>query len=173
MPDPDPDPDPDYLDDELDLRRQDQRLTWLVHHAARANEGLVREALRPVGLTIVQFLVLHDLAVGPERPPTDLAFASGVTRQSMHATIRRLEALGLVRRHRTFDGRGAYVVQITDAGSDAFQRADRTIVSFERMLTQPFGDERRMPFLHLLRSYIRSIERLRGRPSAAAWEWDA
>jgi len=162
----------EQLGDEIDLRRQDHRLTWLVHHAARANEGLVREALRPVALTVVQYLVLHDLAVVPERSPSQLAYSCGVSRQSMHVTLRRLEAQGLVRRHRSLDGRGAFTVGITDSGFGAHQRADRLIVSFERMIAHPFGLDRRTDLLELLRSYIRSIERLRGRPSVAAWEWD-
>ncbi|MEX0753887.1 MAG: MarR family winged helix-turn-helix transcriptional regulator [Actinomycetota bacterium] len=153
-------------------RRPHDRLTWLFHHAIGANEAALRDIFRDLDITMAQFLALTDVARLGEVPPAHLAYASGISRQSMHASLRRMQRAGLVRLHPAYDGRGANVVAITKRGEAVRRRAEEQTLWFERLIAARLGDPRRDELARLLRAYVRTIEQLWNRPSVAAWQWD-
>ena len=77
------------------------------------------------GLTSARWQVLGAIALG-DRPLTvpQIARRMGLTRQSVHATVRRLVADGLVELAANADHRRSQLVQLTEAGRAKYSDID-------------------------------------------------
>jgi DNA-binding MarR family transcriptional regulator len=89
------------------------------------------------GLTSARWQVLGAVALA-ERPPTvpQIARRMGLTRQSVHATVRRLVEDGLVELTRNDDHQRSPRVRLTPAGADAYRSLDRAQASWVNELTR-------------------------------------
>jgi DNA-binding MarR family transcriptional regulator len=94
--------------------------------------GLLRRTEGDLSRTAAS--VLNTLCEGPRRI-TELAVAQAVAQPTMTVAIQRLEARGLVTRHRDTADRRATNVAITDAGREtlARRRAARAALLAERL----------------------------------------
>ncbi|EFE65073.1 MULTISPECIES: MarR family winged helix-turn-helix transcriptional regulator [Streptomyces] len=98
----------------------------------------IEQALRPTGYTLRHLSALGHLKREPGMSYSELGRRSGVTAQSVQATVRRLEERGAVER-RTDPGRGltaelhltATGEDLLEAGRNAYARADAVL---ERVL---------------------------------------
>jgi DNA-binding MarR family transcriptional regulator len=106
-----------------------QLATEVILGTFRANGLLLAagdELTAPAGLTSARWQVLGALALA-ERPLTvpQIARRMGLTRQSVHATVGRLVAAGLVELGPNADHRRSQLVAMTPVGREAYQALDR------------------------------------------------
>lgn len=86
----------------------------------RLTRELNREA-RSSGVTSTQVSLLACVLDDPGVRPSELADRQGVTTATMSTHLDRLEAAGMIARHREADSRGV-VIEITPAGRRTFYR---------------------------------------------------
>lgn len=112
------------------------RLTYLVGYAAsRASIELkkdFRRHLGPLGLKAVEFSILMLLLVNREVNPKQLCEALDVSAPNMALTIDRLAERGWVERSRSTRDRRAVIVDLTPAGRELAQRADKIAATMEQ-----------------------------------------
>jgi DNA-binding MarR family transcriptional regulator len=122
---------------------------WRVTNAWQAAQ---RAALKPHGLTHVQFVLLASLTwLDSAEPVTqkDLAAHAGTDPMMTSQVLRALEALGLVeRRPHPTDSRARSLV-VSDEGAALANRAVRAVEAVDRQFFAPLGD-RRAEFTALL-----------------------
>ena len=109
--------------------REGELATEVILTTFRANGLLLAtgdELSAVAGLTAARWQVLGALALA-ERPLTvpQIARRMGLTRQSVHATVGRLVAAGLVELAPNADHRRSQLVAMTQAGREAYQALDR------------------------------------------------
>ncbi|MGW8883776.1 MarR family winged helix-turn-helix transcriptional regulator [Streptomyces sp. NPDC055749] len=118
---PDP-PLPPGLPD-AELLRLDHQVCFSLHAASRAFGGVYREALKDLGLTYPQYLVMMVLwEHGPQQVKTigeRLHLDSG----TLSPLLKRLESAGLVTRGRSAQDERSVTVRLTDAGAGLRERA--------------------------------------------------
>lgn len=104
----------------------DELASWptgrLLSTAARAVEHAWSEALATLGVTHAGLIALHLLRDGP-LSQIQLARSAHVETQTMSRTLERLEREGLVSRAPDPDDRRRHVVARTEAGAEAWTRA--------------------------------------------------
>jgi DNA-binding MarR family transcriptional regulator len=112
-----------------------QRVGYLVKQAQQAFHRAGEEELRPLGLSMSQYAVLHALADTPGAPAAELARRTFVTRQSLRDVLAGLRASGLVSvAERPTSGR-ALPVRLTDAGRELLERADDIVFGIDDRMT--------------------------------------
>lgn len=109
--------------------REGELATEVILTTFRANGLLLAtgdELSAVAGLTAARWQVLGALALA-ERPLTvpQIARRMGLARQSVHATVGRLVAAGLVELAPNADHRRSQLVAMTQAGREAYQALDR------------------------------------------------
>lgn len=95
----------------------------LLSTAARLVEHAWDENLRSIGLTHAGVIAMEVLAATGPITQTMLAQIVRVQAQTMGQTLNRLEAHGHITRQRSSEDRRMHVVSLTDAGTDALERA--------------------------------------------------
>jgi DNA-binding MarR family transcriptional regulator len=117
-----------FIDQSTGLRLWRSAICW--HHA-------VDKALRPLGLTQAQFLLLSGLEeLGRDERAvnqSDLARRARLDEMMASQVLRTLEAKGLVERLSNPRDRRAKVLSLTPEGCDAARRAADVMVECERM----------------------------------------
>lgn len=113
------------------------RLTYLLGYAtSRASIELKKDFRRhlggPLGLKAVEFSILMLLLSNKDVNPKQLCEALDVSAPNMAITIDRLAERGWVERSRSTRDRRAVIVDLTPAGRDFAQRADRIARSMEQ-----------------------------------------
>ncbi len=108
------------------MSAQDELASWptgrLLSTAARAGEHAWSEALATLGVTHAGLIALHLLRDGP-LSQIQLARSAHVETQTMSRTLERLEREGLVSRAPDPADRRRHVVARTEAGAEAWERA--------------------------------------------------
>jgi DNA-binding MarR family transcriptional regulator len=94
----------------------------------------VRRAIRPLGVTAHQYLVLTQLADLGLTSQTALASALGLDPSNLATTISELVDRDLVDRCRDDADRRRYAVTLTSAGAKLLRKADAAIATSERDL---------------------------------------
>lgn len=109
-----------------------ERLGFPIKSAEVAFMRAKAEALRPLGLTVAQYAALLTLSDNPGASGAGLARACLVTPQAMAATLKTLEAKGLVTRSLDDSDRSSRPVELTGAGRELLDRADDAAGSIEQ-----------------------------------------
>ncbi|WP_067975129.1 MarR family winged helix-turn-helix transcriptional regulator [Nocardiopsis trehalosi] len=117
------------------------RLGTFVKRAEQALMAEKAQALRPFGLSVAQYAVLHALSLEPGLSGAQLARASCVTPQSMASLLSTLEAKGLIERHPSATHAQTLVTRLSPQGADLLRAADAAALSVERRLTAAFTPE--------------------------------
>ncbi|MFF5093533.1 MULTISPECIES: MarR family transcriptional regulator [Actinosynnema] len=116
-------------------------LAMALVEAGRSARRRIEDELADYGLTLRYLDALGHLARGAELSGSDLARRMGITAQSAHATILRLEDLGAVERSRTGRGRRS-LLDVTGAGGEMLTAADRVLNSLDARLLDAVPDVR-------------------------------
>ncbi|MCX2748367.1 MarR family transcriptional regulator [Arthrobacter sp. MI7-26] len=124
----------------------------LLSTAARLVEHAWDENLRSIGLTHAGVIAMEVLAATGPITQTTLAQIVRVQAQTMGQTLNRLEAHGHITRHRGSEDRRVHVVSLTDAGTDALERAAE---SEQQVLAQVSIDT--SMFRHELKVLVREL----------------
>ncbi|MEG9549629.1 MULTISPECIES: MarR family winged helix-turn-helix transcriptional regulator [Streptomyces griseus group] len=108
---------------DAELLRLDHQVCFSLHAASRAFGGFYRQALKDLGLTYSQYLVMLVLwEHGPQSVKVigeRLQLDSG----TLSPLLKRLETAGLVRRERSREDERSVVIDLTDEGTRLRERA--------------------------------------------------
>lgn len=127
---------------------------YLVKQLELVARALMDDALRPHGLTTLQYTALTVLASRDELSSAQLARRSFVTPQTMHEMVRWLEHRGLVERRRDEANRRVLLISLTSAGHATLSACDPIIRSFEQRVLEAMNPGERAVFRECLhRSY--------------------
>jgi len=92
------------------------------------------EALGDAGGSLPTWLVLLNLKIGPAANQRRLAEAVGITEATLTHHLNSMETAGLITRRRDPDNRRIHVVELTDAGEEAFLRLREAAMDFDHKL---------------------------------------
>ncbi len=115
-------------------------LLWRVTNEWQAAQ---RAALKPHGLTHVQFVLLASLTwLDAERPPTQSELAAHARTDPMMTSqvLRALEVAGLVERMPHPDDGRAKLLRVTPAGAALAAAANVDVEECDRSFFEPLGD---------------------------------
>ena len=118
----------------------------------------VRRAIRPLGITAHQYLVLTQLADLGLTSQTALASALGLDPSNLATTISDLVDRDLVDRCRDDADRRRYAVTLAPAGAKLLRKADTAIAASESDLLAALEPGQRDEFHTLLRRIADGIE---------------
>ncbi|MFC9732614.1 MarR family winged helix-turn-helix transcriptional regulator [Streptomyces roseolus] len=112
----------DTVPDE-DFLRLDHQICFSLHAATRAFNGVYREALRELGLTYPQYLVMLVLWEHGELPVKGIGERLRLDSGTLSPLLKRLEAAGYVERRRSAEDERSVTVRATGAGAELRERA--------------------------------------------------
>jgi DNA-binding MarR family transcriptional regulator len=132
----------------LHLKRVEQELMAAKH-----------AALRPLGLTVPQYVALYAVGEQPGISAAALARACLVTPQTIATVLANLEAKTLITRRPHPWHHNVAEVQLTDDGRRLLEQADAEVVAIEQGLAGAYSSKERALLIELL---ARASSRLSG-----------
>ncbi|MFF8965700.1 MarR family winged helix-turn-helix transcriptional regulator [Streptomyces globisporus] len=108
-------------DDEL--LRLDHQVCFSLHAASRAFGGYYRRALKDLGLTYSQYLVMLVLWEQGPQPVKAIGERLHLDSGTLSPLLKRLESAGLVRRERSREDERSVVIDLTGEGAGLRERA--------------------------------------------------
>lgn len=108
---------------DAELLRLDHQVCFSLHAASRAFGGVYRDALKDLGLTYPQYLVMLVLWEDGPQPVKAIGERLRLDSGTLSPLLKRLETAGLVRRERSAADERSVTVQLTDAGAQLRERA--------------------------------------------------
>ncbi|WP_274911986.1 MarR family winged helix-turn-helix transcriptional regulator [Streptomyces sp. WZ-12] len=106
-----------------ELLRLDHQVCFSLHAASRAFGSVYRDALKGLGLTYPQYLVMLVLwEHGPE-PVKRIGERLRLDSGTLSPLLKRLEAAGLVERERSPEDERSVIIRLTHAGTELRARA--------------------------------------------------
>lgn len=125
-------------------RPEDQPLGLLIHLVRGVLQPAASEVLRPLGLTLPEFIFLRMLLEWPGASNADLAREANVSAQALHKVLRGLEDAGAVERPASAPSGRALPAQLTRKGRSLLTRAMATLqVAEDEVLSGLTPAERR------------------------------
>ena len=112
------------------------RTIYLLNQATQAVRSRLDQALRPIGMTGIQYTVLAMVNARTGVSSADLARRFFVTPQTMNEIVMGLERRGLLSRAETPGNRRVLTVSLTDEGRAVLGECDRIADGIE---AQAFG----------------------------------
>lgn len=100
-----------------ELLRLDHQVCFSLHAASRAFGGFYRQALKDLGLTYPQYLVMLVLWEEGPRPVKVIGERLRLDSGTLSPLLKRLEAAGLVRRERSREDERSVVIELTGEGA--------------------------------------------------------
>lgn len=142
-------------------RLDDAPLGYLLHRVSNLLRPEATAALRPLDLSLTEFVCLRILSLYPGTSSAELARHTNVTPQAMNTVLRRLEDAGAVSRPASVPSGRALPASLTRSGAALLTRAERAVRTadatvlarlsaaeqreFKRMLTALGSDEPAQP----------------------------
>ncbi|MFJ8970248.1 MarR family winged helix-turn-helix transcriptional regulator [Streptomyces anulatus] len=115
---------PDLSDvPDTELLRLDHQVCFSLHAASRAFGGFYRQALKDLGLTYSQYLVMLVLWERGPQPVKAIGERLHLDSGTLSPLLKRLETAGLVRRERSREDERSVVIDPTDEGARLRDRA--------------------------------------------------
>ncbi|MFI1202467.1 MarR family transcriptional regulator (plasmid) [Streptomyces sp. BHT-5-2] len=108
---------------DAELLRLDHQVCFSLHAASRAFGNVYRDALKELGLTYPQYLVMLVLwEHGPE-PVKHIGERLRLDSGTLSPLLKRLEAAGLVHRERSPEDERSVIIRLTESGTELRERA--------------------------------------------------
>lgn len=108
---------------DAELLRLDHQVCFSLHAASRAFGGVYRDALKDLGLTYPQYLVMLVLWEHGPQPVKAIGERLRLDSGTLSPLLKRLEAADLVRRERSAEDERSVTVRLTDSGTGLRERA--------------------------------------------------
>lgn len=119
-------------------------LGYLLHRAGTVLRPQVSAALRPLALSLPEFICMRMLSMNPGMSSAELSRQANVTPQAMNTVLRRLEDLGAVSRPASVASGRALPATLTKAGQGLLKRAEAAVHDADdRILARLSATERR------------------------------
>ncbi|UQA97244.1 MarR family winged helix-turn-helix transcriptional regulator [Streptomyces halobius] len=106
-----------------ELLRLDHQVCFSLHAASRAFGGVYRDALKDLGLTYPQYLVMLVLWERGPQPVKTIGEQLRLDSGTLSPLLKRLETAGLVRRERSTEDERSVTIHLTATGEDLRERA--------------------------------------------------
>lgn len=103
---------------DAELLRLDHQVCFSLHAASRAFGGVYRDALKDLGLTYPQYLVMLVLWEHGSQPVKAIGEQLRLDSGTLSPLLKRLESAGLVRRERSTEDERSVTIHLTPAGDD-------------------------------------------------------
>ncbi|MFJ2027675.1 MarR family winged helix-turn-helix transcriptional regulator [Streptomyces sp. NPDC087897] len=108
---------------DAELLRLDHQVCFSLHAASRAFGGFYRQALKDLGLTYSQYLVMLVLWEHGTQSVKVVGERLHLDSGTLSPLLKRLEAAGLVRRERSREDERSVLIELTGEGADLRDRA--------------------------------------------------
>ncbi|MEU5286797.1 MarR family transcriptional regulator [Streptomyces sp. NPDC020755] len=108
---------------DAELLRLDHQVCFSLHAASRAFGGFYRQALKDLGLTYSQYLVMLVLWEHGPQPVKGIGDRLQLDSGTLSPLLKRLETAGLVRRERSREDERSVLIDLTDEGAGLRERA--------------------------------------------------
>ncbi|MFG3408000.1 MarR family winged helix-turn-helix transcriptional regulator [Streptomyces sp. NPDC048142] len=108
---------------DAELLRLDHQVCFSLHAASRAFGGFYRQALKDLGLTYSQYLVMLVLWEHGPQPVKAIGERLHLDSGTLSPLLKRLETAGLVRRERNREDERSVLIDLTDEGARLRDRA--------------------------------------------------
>ncbi|MFH9267678.1 MarR family winged helix-turn-helix transcriptional regulator [Streptomyces sp. NPDC017546] len=108
---------------DAELLRLDHQVCFSLHAASRAFGGFYRQALKDLGLTYSQYLVMLVLWEHGAQPVKGIGERLHLESGTLSPLLKRLETAGLVRRERSREDERSVLIDLTDEGARLRDRA--------------------------------------------------
>ncbi|MFH9138779.1 MarR family winged helix-turn-helix transcriptional regulator [Streptomyces sp. NPDC017524] len=108
---------------DAELLRLDHQVCFSLHSASRAFGGFYRQALKDLGLTYSQYLVMLVLWEHGPQPVKGIGDRLQLDSGTLSPLLKRLETAGLVRRERSREDERSVLIDLTDEGARLRERA--------------------------------------------------
>ncbi|MEZ0364609.1 MarR family winged helix-turn-helix transcriptional regulator [Mycobacterium sp. pUA109] len=119
-------------------------LGYLLHRVGAALRPEVAAALRPLNLSLAEFVCMRMLSLRPGVSSAELSRLGNVTPQAMNTVLRRLEELGAVSRPASVPSGRALPATLTRDGKALLKRAEAAVsVADGRILAKLSSAEQR------------------------------
>jgi MarR family transcriptional regulator for hemolysin len=115
------------------------------------------EALAEAGGTLPVWLVLLNLKIRRPSNQRELAEAVGVREATLTHHLNAMDVQGLITRKRDTSNRRIHVVEMTDAGEEAFLRLRTAAVAFDERLRAGITDKEVASLERLLDRLVRNV----------------
>ncbi|MFI1161575.1 MarR family winged helix-turn-helix transcriptional regulator [Streptomyces sioyaensis] len=103
---------------DAELLRLDHQVCFSLHAASRAFGGVYRDALKDLGLTYPQYLVMLVLWEHGPQPVKAIGEQLRLDSGTLSPLLKRLESAGLVRRERSTEDERSVTIHLTPAGDE-------------------------------------------------------
>ena len=135
-----------------------QRIGYRLKEVQSLLRSRMEEALRPLGITVAQYVCLEILKSTPGASNAELARQAFVTRQTMNTLLRGLQERGLIERAtHAAEGR-ALPTMLTPQGEQMLAQATGRIREIEQRMVGGFSDTQRQELWDLLTACIEGIK---------------
>ncbi|MFI1619122.1 MarR family winged helix-turn-helix transcriptional regulator [Streptomyces lydicus] len=108
---------------DTELLRLDHQVCFSLHAASRAFGGVYRDALKDLGLTYPQYLVMLVLWEHGAQPVKAIGERLRLDSGTLSPLLKRLETAGLVRRERSTEDERSVTIHLTPEGDDLREQA--------------------------------------------------
>ncbi len=139
-------------------RHPHQRIGRVLKRAEQALLDAKSVALKPVGLTLAQYVALAELDHQPGITGASLARASLVTPQAMMVVLKSLEDQGLITRIPHERHANVLELHLTGAGREALAAGHKAVAPVERRVFDAFSTRELDQLAALLARWIQAIE---------------
>ncbi len=126
------------------VQAEDAPLGYLLYRVGAVLRPEVSAVLRPLGLTLPEFVCLRIISLSPGLSSAELSRHAGVTPQAMNTVLRRLEDVGVVARPESVSSGRALPATLTAQGRALLKRAEAAVrVADGRILAKLTGAQQR------------------------------
>ena len=108
---------------DAELLRLDHQVCFSLHAASRAFGGVYRDALKDLGLTYPQYLVMLVLWEHGPQPVKTIGEQLRLDSGTLSPLLKRLETAGHVRRERSAEDERSVTIHLTAAGEELREEA--------------------------------------------------
>lgn len=139
-------------------RSADQSVGRLLKHAEQSLLKAKSAALKPVGLTLAQYVALVELEREQGVAAATLARACLVTPQAMMIVLKTMEQQGLIARRPHPRHANVLELHITDVGREALHAARTRVGPVERRVFDEFSAKELATLSVLLSRFIQAVD---------------
>ena len=129
---------------------EDQPLGYLLYRVVAVLQPAVSAELRPLGLTLPEFVCLRILSMSPGQSNADLARHTNVSPQAMNHVLRGLQDRGAVERPASVSSGRARPAQLTLDGAALLGRAEAAVRGAENAVLSRLDKSQRCDLRRLL-----------------------
>ncbi|MFE7723896.1 MarR family winged helix-turn-helix transcriptional regulator [Nocardia rhizosphaerihabitans] len=130
---------------------------YLIKRLELAVRALMDDALRPLGLTTLQYTALTVLERRSGLSSAQLARRSFLRAQTMNVMVKTLEERGLIQRHPDPANRRVLVAALTERGREVLSEAEPLVAVIESRLMDGMSERRGEEFRSLLRQGVGAL----------------